>query len=542
LHGSVFTKTYFDPVKKRNVTENVRAIDLVVPYGTGPRDLEDLERKTQIIWMPMHRAAFLHNAGFFTELPEPYSMADRSAQDKAHDELSGISDSGKVEHHPAKILEQHRFLDLDEDGVPEPYIVWVDATTEKVLRLAIRYDTDESGSPTDGKQPVEYYTHYPFLENPDGFYGLGYGHLLGPINTAVNKLVRQAVDAGTLANVGNHSGFISKALAGKKGTVEFQLGKFIPVENVSDDIGRGIFQFQFPGPQATLFNIMDLLMQKGDRLATVTEAVTGQTEKVMQPTTILALIEQSLQVFSTVYERVLSSWQIELEKHFRLNRKYMDPEEYFAINDIGGALQEATASREDYAEDLQIEPMADPKMSTDRQKMARAEAELQTTLQNPLALNSPQHLHAAYKRYFVAIGSEAIDEILPDIVQQQLPRVDDPMQENIGALSPVPMMPAAFPDQDHQMHIQAHLQLLNDPDMGRMLSDYGRQELQEHVQAHAALLYGMTGGAGGQIGAGPGQMAPAAGDAGVPGGPTGAVPGSASLAQNLVAEPSNLAG
>ena len=111
LHGSVFTKTFRDPVRGRNVTENVRAIDLVVPYGTGPRDIEDLERKTQIIYMPQHRAALLHSAGFFAELPEPYSMQEKSPQDKAHDEMSGFSDSGKQDLNPAKILEQHRFLD-----------------------------------------------------------------------------------------------------------------------------------------------------------------------------------------------------------------------------------------------------------------------------------------------------------------------------------------------------------------------------------------------------------------------------------------------
>jgi hypothetical protein len=544
LHGSVFTKTYFDPVKKRNVTENVRAIDLVVPYGTGPRDLEDLERKTQVIHMPMHKAAWLKQAGFFSEMPEPESTHEKSEQDMAHDEVSGFNESGTVDRNPARIIEQHRFLDLDEDDVPEPYIVWVDATTEKVLRISIRWDTDEVGEPTDGKQPVEYFTHYTFLENPDGFYGLGYGHLLGPINTAVNKLIRQVIDAGTLANVGNHSGFISEALAVKKGDVNFELGVFKKVANTNQDIRQGIYQFQFPGPNATHFNIAEMLMSRGDRLATVTEAVTGQTEKVMQPTTILALIEQSLQVFSTVYERVLSSWTVELEKHYRLNRKHMDPKEYFAINDIGGALEQFETSREDYADDLQVEPIADPKMSTDRQKMARAEAELQTTLQNPLAMNDPQALYNAYKRYFVAIGSDNIEEILPNMARMQLPRVDDPVMENRGALSPVPMMPTAFPDQDHQMHIQAHMQLLNDPMYGRMLSDVARQELNEHIQAHAAFLYGMVENTNGIGPGGPGlgQMAPAAGNPGVPQPNVPTVPGDASLVNNLVAEPSNLPG
>lgn len=247
----------------------------------------------------------------------------------------------------------------------------------------------------------------------------------------------------------------------------------------------------------------------------------------MQPTTILALIEQSLQVFSTVYERVLSAWQIELEKHFRLNRKYMDPEEYFAVNDITGALKEFMASREDYADDMQVEPVADPKMSTDRQKMARAESELQTTLQNPLAMQSPQHIYNAYKRFYTAIGSDNIDELLPDVSQQALPRVDDPVAENRGALSPVPMMPAAFPEQDHQMHLEAHTALLNDPIYGRMLSDMGRQELEEHIRAHMAFLYGQ---AEMSDGSGLGPLAPAAGNPAVPEQDAGALSGGAPLA------------
>ena len=529
LHGSVFTKTYFDPIKKRNRTENVRCIDLVVPYGTGPRDIEDLERKTQVIYMPRHRAAWLFKAGFFSSMPEPHSNEEKSQQDMVHDEVSGFSDSGDSRYNPAKILEQHRFLDLDDDGVPDPYIVWVDTATEKVLRISVRYDTDENGDPTDGKEPIEHFTHYAFLENPDGFYGLGFGHLMGPINTAVNKLIRQVIDAGTLANVGNHSGFMSKALGGKKGETSFQLGKFVTLENSSEDIARGIYQFKFPGPSATHFNVTDLLMARGDRLATVTEAITGQTEKVMQPTTVLALIEQSLQVFSTVYERVLSSWQIELEKHFRLNRKHMDPTEYFAINDIGGVVQQHHAAREDYEDDLQIEPLADPKMSTDRQRMVRAETELNMSLQNPLTVNSPQHLHAAFKRFFIAIGSDDIDEILPDVVEQQLPRVDDPYMENRGALSPIPMMPAAFPDQDHTLHIQAHMELLNDPTYSRLLSDFGRQELEDHIKAHSAYLYGQVEG-NGQIGIGLEAMAGPAGDAGVSAGPVGPVPGGQNMA------------
>lgn len=532
-HGSFFTKTYRCPIRNRNITENVRAVDLCVPYGTGPRHIEDIERKTHILWMPLNKAKNKAAQGFFIKDPEEFGNRTKdegkSEQDIAHDEVQGFSDTNYANADYAKILEQHTLLDLDGDGLSEPYIVWVDAQSEECLRISIRYDTDDAGEPTNDKEPVEYFTHYEFLRNPDGFYGLGFGHLLGQINIAVNKLLRQSVDAGTLQNVGNASGFVSKSLGIKKGELQFELGKFVATESSAEDIAKGIFQLKFPGPSATLFNVIEMLMKLGQRLATVTEAITGQTEKVMQPTTIMALIEQSLQVFSTVYERVLTAWACELKKHYRLNRKFMDEDEYFTVLDITGEMKEGFVAKDDYAPDHKVTPIADPKMSTEKQKLAKAEAELQASVQNPLIINSPIHLYNAFRRYYEAIGVEAIDEIMPKPQEQQMPRVDDPFQENVGALSPVPMVPPAFPDQDHELHIRAHRQLLNDPTYGSMLSQYGIQELTEHIQAHAAMLYGQTeeeDDSLGLIGAlgGMGGMAAPPGNGGIPAAPAGPLP------------------
>ncbi len=532
LHGSFFTKSYYCPDRKRNVTDNVRASDLVVPYGNGPRDIEDLPRKTHVIWQPLNTGRKLKASGFFIEEPvaweERQPSGGQNEVDKAHDEAHGVQEAGYAKGGYAKILEQHRDWDFDGDGIADPCIVWVDATTEKVLRVAIRWDTDELGDPANDKEPVEHFTHYTFLENPDGFYGLGFGHLLGQLNIAANKMLRQTVDAATLANAGNMSGFINRQLAAKKGEFQIQLGKFVPTESTADDLNKGIWNFKFPGPQAALFTVLELLLTKSDRLATVTEAITGQTEKVMQPTTILALIEQSLQVFSTVYERVLDAWACELMKLFRLNRKHMDPEEYFSVLDISGELKEAMASRRDYEDDLQIRPIADPKMSTERQKLAKAEAEYNAGLGNPLIVNNIQALWNLSRRFFEAIGSENLDEILPQ-PEQMLPRVDDPMLENTGALSPVPIMPPAYPDQDHAVHIQAHSQLMNDPAYGVMLSDVGRQILENHIKAHAALMYGQTESEDGLAG-----MEAPAGNGGLPSPTEGAVPTEPGLAAGIL--------
>ncbi len=503
LHGSFFTKTYWDPIAEKIQVRNVRATDLVVPYGTGPRDIEDIERKTEMIWIPEHRGKMLAREDYFTEAPAPYKRGDHKQDDRIHDEAEGLTSSPQDPSPPSLVLEQHTFLDIKNNGDYDPYIVTVDAETKKVLRISIRWETTASGEDADNRRPIEFYTHYTYMENPDGFYGLGLGHLVSQPNISVNKMLRQTVDAATLQNAGNSSGFVSEQLGGiHGGQIEMQLGKFAKIPGSVEDIRNGIFQFQFPGPSQTIPALIEVIMSRSDRLATVTEAMTGQTEKVMQPTTVMALIEQGLQVFTTVYERISESWTKELEKVYRLNFKFLDEEEYFSIHDADGMLREYVSGQTDYTNDLQIRPIADPRLATEQQRLAKAEITYQLMMSNPLVQNSPQHMFANTKRMLETIGVENTEELLPNPAQMNLPRVDDPMQENSFALQQSPQMTLVFPDQDHMGHIRAHAEMLRtNPD----LSEFGRHLVEEHIRAHGRLSNGPTSSQG---------MAPAEGNAG----------------------------
>jgi len=493
LDGSFFTKSYYDPIRKRNIVENIRATDLIVPYGVGPRELEDIDRKTQIVYLTLNKCAILKELGYFSDEPEAYQWDKPQETDEAHDDAHGTNPSQYEGNDVAMLYECHTVYDLDGDGIAEPYIVTICAQSGRVLRIALRYDTDEIGNPTNDKAPVEYFTAYHFLENPNGFYGLGQGHLIAQPNAAVNKLIRQTIDAGTLANSGNMSGFVSQQLGGiQGGELEMQLGRFVKIPGSVEDIQRGIFQFKFPGPQPALLDIAALLMQRSDRLATVTEALTGQTDKVMQPTAIMALIEQGLTVFSTVYERVLNAWQAELMKMYRLNYKYLDPTEYFSVLDVTGEIENHQVDREDYAPDFEVIPIADPKSVTQQQKLAKAEAEWQFLAQNPMVMNSPIHFYNASRRYLEVIETEGIDEVLPNPAKEVLPRVDDPQAENAFLLGPEPMISMAYPDQDHMAHLESHIALMHDPVYGVELTDLALAKLQEHIAAHKMMLYGAT--------------------------------------------------
>ena len=515
LHGSHFTKVYYDPVSGSNMVDNIRATDVVIPYGTGPRDIEDVPRVTHRIPMPMHKAQKLFEKEYFAAEAVAYEKDENTQpQDDAHNDAMGVQPAARHDKREALILEQHTWFDLDGDDVEEPYIVTIDAQTAEVLRISIRWETDEAGSPSDDQNPVNCFTHYVYMENPDGFYGLGHGHLISQINASVNKLLRQMVDAGTLSTVGNNSGLISEQVAGPQGgEIEMSLGKLKKVPASAEEMAKGIFMYKFPGPSAVLPQALELLMARSDRLSSATEAITGQTDKVMQPTTVMALIEQGLQVFSSVYDTINEAWTEELMKLYKLNHKHMDPEEYFTVFDVDGGEQEAWANRDDYAPDFQVKPFTDPKQATSQQRLKKAEIAYQTVMQNPLVANSPQHLYNNTRMFLEEMDVEDIDSRLPNPAQN-VPQVDDPYQENQMVLAQTPMIPMAYPNQDHASHIQVHMEELD----GKKLSPFATHLLDNHIESHRRLLNGSSGGqglapqAGNEMGIGsgppevPGQM------------------------------------
>ena len=495
LHGTCFTKTFpaFNPYMP--VVRNVRAQDLVIPYGVGPRDLEDIERKTEIVHMTVQKSEFLANQNhggtpYFLKPISPYTRNDMDeGPTEAHDEAHGLEEPGFSRGaKPGMLYEQHCLLDLDGDGLAEPYIVTLDAQTKDVLRIAPRYVT------IGGEQiPIEYYTQYNFLENPDGAYGLGMGHLIGFLNSAVNKLVRQSVDAGELATVGNMSGFINDQMAIRGGEIEFKLGLF---EKVSvTGTGRlqdQIWSPQFPGPHPVLGEVIAALTNRSDRLATTTEAVTGQTEKVMQPTTILALIEQALEIFTDFSASLLESAEDELAKVYRLNGWYLGDEEYFAVLDDDMEPRALTVARQDYTEDLQIRPVADPNQVTQQQKIASAQAVRDIIINDPLTALEPTRAHLPTRELLRVLGTRNLDEMYPPYEPSAPQRVDDPLLENASALLPKPEMPPVHMDQDHQTHLEAHEAMMADDVYSKRLTPDGRQQLHDHIQMHLYFIYLLT--------------------------------------------------
>lgn len=404
--GCCFRKVYFDPSLGRNTTRLVTADRLVVNYWA--RSLEDCPRVTEEMRLYPYEIQERIRSKRFVDFD--YSNA-AAADDQRDKEKPDPED----EDAPHLFLEQHRLLDLDDDGYPEPYIVTVHHASQQVCRIVANYTEESVNLGEDGKvaaiRKQQYYVKYLFLPSPDGgFYGWGFGWLLKDIAEAINATMNEMLDAGHLANI--QGGLVSSALGIKEKNVRLQPGEW-RVINTNAPLQQAVMPIKYDGPAPTLFQLLGLLVDAGKDVAAIKDVLTGEgLGKNASPTTTMALIEQGLQVFTSIYKRIHRALKAELGIHARLNRKHVDPQKYAAFFDqaVGpdGQPLPPPDPAQDYNEaDMDILPISDPATVSKMQKLAKAEFVFQTSQGNPLV--NPIE---ALRRMYEAADVEDIDKLL----------------------------------------------------------------------------------------------------------------------------------
>jgi len=474
LAGSAFKKVYFDPNLDRQVAVFIPAEDFVVPYGAS--DLLTCERYTHVMRKTVNEVKKLQIAGFYrdVDLPEPeYGSVDRS-------DLKAQSDEANIVHDDRyQILEMHVDLDIeddplrDENGIAIPYVVSVEKQTQTVLAIRRNWNPDDKL-----KAKRLHFVHYVYIPG-FGFYGYGLIHLIGGHAKSSTSILRQLVDAGTLANL--PGGLKTRGLRIKGDDTPISPGEFRDVDVASGKISENIAFLPYKEPSQVLLALMDRIVDQGRGLAAVSELKITDVNKETPVGTTLALLERSLKVMSAVQARLHASMKMEFGLLAAIIAEFA-PDEYEYEPQTDDEM--APATRSDY-EVTEIIPVSDPNAATMSQRVVQYQAALQ------LAQTAPQLYDMAqlHRQMLEILGVRNVAKLIPT-AEDEVPK--DPITENMNAINLKPLK--AFIYQDHEAHIRVHMNLLQDPLMQQMIGQNPaapriQAAAQAHIAEHLAFAY-----------------------------------------------------
>lgn len=355
LVGFLCKKSYFCPVKKKIKSVLCDPYDLIIDCDV--KNLSDARRISHVLHYRLNDIIERVNAGIFCSEPV----------DKLKERQQSSDLDPKI-----KVIEQHTFLDLDNDSYSEPYIATILEETGELLRLAPRFDKEDVIIDAGEFQYInarQYFTDYHFLVCPRGkFQSVGFGILMLHLNETINSVFNQLIDAGQLANL--QGGYKDARLKNMgSGDSLHDPGEWKTVQAMAGvTLKDGMFPINYKEPSEVLFKLLALMIQTGKDLSSSTEVMTGATSADNAKTgAVQALQAQGLKVFTSIQRRIYRSLTGEFNKIYRLNAEFLNPKEYFHI--LG---KKRAVEREDFdIKHIHIIPVADPNLSSEYQRTQR---------------------------------------------------------------------------------------------------------------------------------------------------------------------------
>ena len=469
LSGSAFKKVYYDEILKRCVSKFVTSEDCVVNYMAT--DLEQAERITHCIKMSANEVKKFQVSGFYRDIPVVSGQVDVTAdvQSKVN-ELEGVSQTNQGEDDEHLILEMHVNADVpgfeDTSGIKLPYIITIDKFSQKIL--SIRRNWAE-GDLTFKKK--SYFVHFKFLPGL-GFYGFGLIHMLGGLSRTATSVLRQLIDAGTLANL--PAGFKARGMRIRDHDEPLQPGEFRDVDVTGTSIKESLLPLPYKEPSQTLFALLGFAVDAGKSFAAIADMKMGEGNEQNPVGTTLALLERGTKVMSAIQKRLHYSQRKEFKLLANCIQMFTPPEYPYQV--VGG---ERMIKQSDFDERVDILPVSDPNIFSMSQRVMLAQQQLQLATSNPEMHN----MREAYRRMYQAMGVDNIDAILKADEQNE-PQPLSPAVENAAAMKGSPLK--AFIQQDHPAHMKAHAEFM----FTRMvqINPPLYSMLQAHVSEHVALM------------------------------------------------------
>jgi len=448
LSGSTFKKVYYDEILGRAVSKFIQAQDIVVPYTAN--SIDDAEAVVHVIKISENELRKQQISGFYRDIE--LEASDDLTQDgdvkSKERQLEGVTMSGQNED-VFTLYECHVNLDLEgfEDmnpqtgeptGIKLPYIVTIEEGSREVLSIRRNYN---QADPL--KKKINYFVHFKFLPG-FGFYGNGLIQMIGGLSRTATQALRQLLDAGTLSNL--PAGFKQRGIRIRDDAQSIQPGEWRDVDAPGGNLKDAFMTLPYKEPSQTLLALMGVVVQAGQRFASIADMQVGDGNQQAAVGTTVALLERGSRTMSAIHKRIYASMKEEFKLLANVFKLYLPPEYPYDV--VGG---QRTIKQADFDDKVDIIPVADPNIFSQTQRISIAQTELQLAMANPGIHN----MYEVYRTMYSALGIRDIDRIL---IKPDQPTPKDPALEHIDALAGKPFQ--AFPGQDHRAHITAHLNFM----------------------------------------------------------------------------------
>ena len=467
LIGSAFKKLYYDATVKRPKSEFIPIDQFYVSYYAT--DLSNADRYTHVIYRSPVELQRDINAGVYedVELSSPSGYPGTSFSEKM-DTIIGLSPTS--DHDPQYVLlEQHCYLDIEDEEQACPYIVTVEQQSRQVLSVRRNYKQDDVN-----KEKVNHFVHYRFVPG-FGFYGLGLIHFLGNLTMSATAAMRSLIDAGQFANL--PGGFKAKGVRMVGDNSPIAPGEFKEVEATGIDLSKAIIPLPYKEPSSTLFQMLNFVANAGQKFADSTEQVISDAASYGPVGTTMALLEASSKFFTAIHKRIHKSQKDEFRILARIDYDYL-PEEY--PYDV--PYEDRSIFKQDFDGRIDIIPVSDPNIPSNAHRMMMANMALQMAQQSPPGMFN---LEALNRTILTASNMPNVDEILPPKIE---PQPLDPVSDIMASTKGIPI--AAFPGQNHDAHIQVKMAYLQDPMNGaNPIMQRVAPILQANIQEHSVMKY-----------------------------------------------------
>jgi hypothetical protein len=476
LAGSAFKKVYFDFVLNRAISKFIPPEDLIVPYEAA--DISSAERITHVINMSSNEIKKQQLTGFYAnvDIGSDGYADDMSEIEEAIDEIQGISPSYK-ENRNRTVYEVHTVLDIEgyEDrdaegnttGLKLPYIVTIEESSQTILSIRRNYLENDLL-----KNKINYFVQYKFMPGL-GFYGLGLSHMIGGLSKASTSILRQLIDAGTLANL--PAGFKARGMRIRDEDEPLQPGEFRDIDTTGGSLKENLIPLPVKEPSNVLMQLLGLLIDSGKRFAAIADMNIGDVNQAMPVGTTVALLERGTKVMSAIHKRLHYSQKLEFGLLAKVFSESLPPVYNFQVGSGQNQIKQ-----QDFDNRVDVIPVSDPNIFSQSQRVTLAQELLQMVQSNP-QIHGPMGIYEAYRRMYSALGVDNVDSLLmppPDMT----PKPVDAGLENASLLMGQPAQ--AFPEQNHQAHIETHRSLFftdlvkDSPQVQALIISHCMQHLQ----------------------------------------------------------------